>query len=130
MRSSQEFNMGSSISFASIRMAMKNSGSQGALAIDRKLKNEVLDDIIKNSVRGSQMTTSVRVNEIMCFTNDGKRAKYRLIDSETHGMFYCSKCAIGLVQEGYQVEEICSPKVDFARRRQECQDLVRKLDNT
>ena len=39
MRTSQEFNMGSSISFASIRMAMKNSGSQGALAIDRKLKN-------------------------------------------------------------------------------------------
>ena len=50
------------------------------------------------------MTTSVRVNEIMCFSNDGKRAKYRLIDSgEIHSMFYCSKCAIGLVQEGYQV---------------------------
>ena len=77
------------------------------------------------------MTTSVRVNEIMCFSNDGKRAKYRLIDAETHGMFYCSKCAISLVQEGYQVEEICSSsKVDVARRRQECQDLVRKLDNS
>lgn len=108
---------------------MKNSGSQGGLAIDRKIKNEVLDDIIKNSVRGSQMTTSVRVNEIMCFSNDGKRAKYRLIDSaETHNMFYCSKCAINLVQEGYQVEEICASKVDTIKRRQECQELIRRLD--
>lgn len=131
MRSSQEYNMGSSISFASMRLAMKNSGSQGALAVDRRLKNEVLDDFIKNSVRGTQMTSSVRVNEIMCYSNDGKRAKYRLLDSsETHNAFYCSKCAINLVQEGYQVEEINAPKVDMAKRRQECQDLVRKLEGS
>ena len=60
--------------------------------------------MIKSSVRGSQMTTSIRVNEIPCSNQDGKRAKYRLINSiDPHNMFYCSKCSIALVQEGYNV---------------------------
>lgn len=92
------------MNFASIKMNMKSSTSRQIMAADRKIKNEVLDDMIKGSISGSQMINSVRVNEIPCCNQDGKRAKYRLINSsDTNNMFFCSKCSISLVQEGYNV---------------------------
>ena len=65
------------------------------------------------------MTTSIKVNEMLCSSGDGKRAKYRLVESnDPHNMFYCSKCSIVLIQEGYKVEEITSTRIDSSRRRE------------
>jgi len=40
--------------------------------------------------------------------NDGKKAKYRVAnhDSEGDELYYCSKCTIPLVQQGFIVELI------------------------
>lgn len=41
--------------------------------------------------------------------NDGKKAKYKVLSNEDgdHGsLYYCSKCTIPLVQQGFIVEEI------------------------
>jgi hypothetical protein len=47
-------------------------------------------------------------NDIKCRNNDGKKAKYRVnqdvTDEEGQHYYYCSKCTIPLVQQGFNVE--------------------------
>ena len=53
-------------------------------------------------ISGSNMENSA----LKCMNNDGKKAKYRVIgdiDGEHSQLFYCSKCTIPLVQQGFIV---------------------------
>ena len=47
-----------------------------------------------------------------------------------NGQYYCSKCAILLLQEGYSVEELCREGTDSSRRNKELEGLANKIQET
>ena len=59
------------------------------------------------------LSFSTETSEIKCMNNDGKKAKYRVLNNEEDRkdgdqghLYFCSKCTIPLVQQGFIVEEI------------------------
>lgn len=49
--------------------------------------------------------------DIMCRNNDNKKAKYQVLnsedsDEENEVYYYCAKCAIHVIQQGFKVQEI------------------------
>ena len=55
----------------------------------------------------------LEATEMKCMNNDGKKAKYRVVNNEEDQRFedqsklyFCSKCTIPLVQQGFIVVEI------------------------
>jgi hypothetical protein len=63
-----------------------------------------------DQLRGAA-STRLEGSEIKCMNNDGKKAKYRVLNNEEDRneqgqLYFCSKCTIPLVQQGFIVEEI------------------------